>query len=315
MKTSKIKFVIFAIIIAAAIVSGIVIVNNNNNSKFQQQLKLGNEALLNLDYEAAITAFANAIGLNPKDVQAYLGITKAYVAMDDFKNACEYLSKGRVEIPNPSILTLLDSLTAEDFVSLGNEFIIQGDQDSAKDAFEEALKKDPTNEEAQKGMEDAETLLDSENSQDGDSSQDDATSSNGATSEDDAPFDESNANSATNTMGLTVITEAEFNSRIMYDIPIALVVEDDNEYCQSIVAAIDSIMQSNGFTKIPEMTSDMIARTYPVRFDEDVQTAASDIAMDMEMLHMGGSRGTTYCLTYIQEAANGYVFTYLMTKN
>lgn len=200
MKTSKIKFVIFAVIIAAAVVSGIFIVNNNNNSKFQQQLKLGNEALLNMDYEAAVTAFANAIGLNPKDVQAYLGITKAYVAMDDFKNACEYLSQGRVEIPEPSILTMLDFLTAEDFVSLGNEFLAQGNQDSAKDAFEEALKKDPANEEAQKGMEDAETLPDSENSQDGNSSQDDATSGDNAQGNDVLPDQEANTASPEDTV-------------------------------------------------------------------------------------------------------------------
>ena len=156
MKTQKTKLIIFTVIITAALACGIFIVKSNNNSKFQQQLKLGNDALLNMDYEAAVTAFANAIGLNPKDVQAYLGIAKAYVALDDYGSASEYLSKGRVEIPEPSILTMLDSLTADAFTSLGKEFMAQGDLDSAKDAFNEALKQNPENEEAQKGLEDIE---------------------------------------------------------------------------------------------------------------------------------------------------------------
>lgn len=152
MKTQKTKLLIFTTIIVAAVACGIFIVKSNNNSKFQQQLKLGNDALLNMDYEAAVTAFANAIGLNPKDVQAYLGIAKAYVALDDYGSASEYLSKGRIEIPEPSILTMLDSLTADAFTSLGKEFMAQGDLDSAKDAFKEALKQNPENEEAQKEL-------------------------------------------------------------------------------------------------------------------------------------------------------------------
>ena len=63
-KTQKVKLIIFAFVIVAAIVGGIFIVNKNKDAKFQQQLNLGNEALLNLDYEGAVTAFANAIGID-----------------------------------------------------------------------------------------------------------------------------------------------------------------------------------------------------------------------------------------------------------
>ena len=151
----KIKLLVFALVIAAAVGSGIFIVSQNNTSKFQQQLKLGNEALLNLDYEEAITAFANAIGIDSNSVEAYLGIAEAYIGLNDYGMASEYLSIGYEEIPSPSILSMLDSLTPEDYVSLGKELLTQGNPDLAKDAFEEALKKDPNNEEALKGLEDA----------------------------------------------------------------------------------------------------------------------------------------------------------------
>lgn len=155
MKTQKLKLIIFAMIIIAAIVGGIFIVNKNKDSKFQQQLNLGNEALLNLDYEAAAAAFANAIGIDPKAVEAYLGITKAYVAMEDYEEASEYLYKGWNEIPEPKILSMLDTLSTKDFNALGKEFLSQGNPNLSQGAFEEALKKEPSNEEAQKGLEDS----------------------------------------------------------------------------------------------------------------------------------------------------------------
>lgn len=155
MKTQKVKLIIFAFVIVAAIVGGIFIVNKNKDAKFQQQLNLGNEALLNLDYEGAVTAFANAIGIDPKQVEAYLGITEAYVAMEDYVSASEYLIKGWKDIPEPKILSMLDTLSAKDFNALGKEFLSQGNPNLSQGAFEEALKKEPTNEEAQKGLEDS----------------------------------------------------------------------------------------------------------------------------------------------------------------
>lgn len=155
MKTKKTKYFIFAGIIAIAIVAGIFLANSANKTKLKNQLKLGNEALLNLDYEGAIAAFANAIGINPKDLEAYLGISKAYISLEDYFNASDYLIAGYYSVPAPTILGKLDPIEAKDLVALGNEFLSKGENELAQDAFEEALKKDPTNEESIEGLEQA----------------------------------------------------------------------------------------------------------------------------------------------------------------
>lgn len=148
----KFKIINLAVVLVTIFVCGMIMVGCNKNSKFQEQLNLGTKALLEMNYEEAVAAFANAIKINPKDVDAYLGITEAYVSMGDYGKASEYLLKGRKEIPNISILTMLDFAKAEDLVSLGNEFVAKGDFNLAYTSFEEALKKDPENEEAQKGL-------------------------------------------------------------------------------------------------------------------------------------------------------------------
>lgn len=154
MKKQKSILLIFATFIALTIITGIIITNKNNDSKFRQQLNLGEEALLNIDYEAAIIAFTNAIDLDPKSMDAYLGISKAYIALDDYANASDYLSKGYYSVPAPTILEMLDPIEVKDLVILGNTFLSKKEANLAENAFEEALKKDPTNEEAQKGLED-----------------------------------------------------------------------------------------------------------------------------------------------------------------
>ncbi len=155
MKISKVKVIIFAIVILVSIFVGIFIVNKNGDSKFQKQLDLGNEALLNMNYEDAIVAFDNAIKLNPKSVPAYLGIAEAYVGLGDYEKACEYLEKGYEETGDNSILDMLESLKIDKFVSIGKEYLAEGDPNSAKDAFDEVLNIDPSNEDAKKGVEDS----------------------------------------------------------------------------------------------------------------------------------------------------------------
>lgn len=154
MKTQKTKYLIFAAVITVAVIAGILIAGNGNNSKFKNQLKLGNEALLNMDYEGAIAAFANAIGLNPKDVEAYVGITKAFLALEDYSSASDFLITGYYSVPSPTILNMLEPLSTKELVALGKEFLSEGENSLAEDVFNEALKKDPANEEANKGLED-----------------------------------------------------------------------------------------------------------------------------------------------------------------
>ena len=155
MKTQKTKYVIFAVIIVIAILAGIFLTNSANKTKLKNQLKLGNEALLNLDYDDAVAAFANAIGIDPKALEAYLGISKAYISLKDYNNASDYLITGFYSVPAPTILGKLEPIEAKDLVALGNQFLSKGENELARDAFEQAQKKDPTNEESIEGLEQA----------------------------------------------------------------------------------------------------------------------------------------------------------------
>lgn len=63
-----------------------------------------------MDYEDAILFYEEAIKLNPKNVDAYLKIAEAYVALADYITACEYLNAGYDIAGDVSIWDMLDSL-------------------------------------------------------------------------------------------------------------------------------------------------------------------------------------------------------------
>ncbi len=49
--------------------------------KVGKQLDLGQQYLLNLEYEEAVAAFEIAIEIEPKNVDAYMGMAEAYIGM------------------------------------------------------------------------------------------------------------------------------------------------------------------------------------------------------------------------------------------
>ena len=257
MKTQKLKYIIFTVIITVAVIAGITIVSNGNNSKFKAQLKLGNEALLNMDYEGAITAFANAIGLNPKDVEAYLGISKAYIALEDYSNAADYLSKGYYNVPAPTILGMLEPIEVKDLVSLGNEFLSKGESNLAEDAFEEALKKDPANEDAEKGKEDA--VTNPNYNEDENSNINDNNSSNNNSNEDNNKPNKIKGNALSfvpsdiTFMGYPVTENhyEEWKAALNFsgnDKDPTQIVDRDNEFCDELVCSLENTSNNSDYS-------------------------------------------------------------------
>lgn len=63
-------------------------------NRIARQLELGYRYLENEQYEEAVVAFEKAIGIDAKQVPAYMGEAAAYAAMEDYPNAAAVLERG-----------------------------------------------------------------------------------------------------------------------------------------------------------------------------------------------------------------------------
>ncbi len=99
-----------AVMIAAVIVFLFYI--NSDTVRINRQLELAQRYLLEEDYEQAIAAFEIVIEIDPKNVDAYLGLAEAYVSVDELKNAVRTLEKAAEQTDSEEILDMLEIHTA-----------------------------------------------------------------------------------------------------------------------------------------------------------------------------------------------------------
>ncbi len=81
--------------------------------KVGKQLDLGQQYLLNLEYEEAVAAFEIAIEIEPKNVDAYMGMAEAYIGMGEPEKAIRILKKGYRETEDEELGSLLEQLEAD----------------------------------------------------------------------------------------------------------------------------------------------------------------------------------------------------------
>ena len=86
---------------------------NQPSKKAKEQLDLGQQYLLSMDYEEAIAAYEIAIELEPKNTEAYLGMAQAYIAMGESQKAIKILKRGYLETEDEEIKELLSELEEE----------------------------------------------------------------------------------------------------------------------------------------------------------------------------------------------------------
>lgn len=63
----------------------------------REQMRLGDRYLDELDYERAVAAFEEAIEIDPKNVDAYMGLAQAYAGLQDYQKAIDVLLEGENE--------------------------------------------------------------------------------------------------------------------------------------------------------------------------------------------------------------------------
>ena len=93
-------FIIFAVIFAVA-VSGDK--GENTQTVMSEKLSLGQKFLLDLEYDKAVAEFTAVIDIEPKNVDAYMGLASAYMGMGEKEKAIETLEKGLMETDDETI--------------------------------------------------------------------------------------------------------------------------------------------------------------------------------------------------------------------
>ena len=82
-----------ALVLLLAVITGITTFGGSER-KLQEQLELGAKYLEEMDYEQALVAFNAALEIEPKNVDAYLGIVEVYIRTNEFELALETAKEG-----------------------------------------------------------------------------------------------------------------------------------------------------------------------------------------------------------------------------
>ena len=112
-KASKKKIYVFAGIALAVIllaVIGIIAYSNAPAVRMQKRLDLGNRYLSEMEYEKAIAEYEAVIEIDPKNVDAYIGLADAYIGLGQSDKAIEVLEKGYDSTNDERLKAMLDEL-------------------------------------------------------------------------------------------------------------------------------------------------------------------------------------------------------------
>ena len=127
--------IIAAVILVLAAGIGFGIYNSPSN-RLSRQLDLGQKYLEEMDYEQAKIAFEEAIAIDPKCAEAYLGHADANLGMNRYQDAFDILKQGLDA-------TAGDETLISDYTRVGMEcsetYLEKNDYESALNVFDELL--------------------------------------------------------------------------------------------------------------------------------------------------------------------------------
>ena len=75
--------------------------------QLKEQLELGQNYLLEMNYEEAVVAFSKAIELDPKSLEAYEGLTNVYIAQGQYDEAYVVFSQAEENITEENVIEKL----------------------------------------------------------------------------------------------------------------------------------------------------------------------------------------------------------------
>lgn len=113
MKKKK-RLVIGVIMLLALLLVGFVTVKASQDSKLRKEIEIGNKYLSEGRYEEAILAFEKIIEVDPKNVEARVGLAKAYVGIKQYGKAEKVLTDGiKLTAKKPLLYTTLADVYLE----------------------------------------------------------------------------------------------------------------------------------------------------------------------------------------------------------
>ena len=110
-KFRVVLYIIIAAVIAAAVIFAAAGSGMDSTSVLNEKLELGQKYLVELDYSNAVLEFTDAINIDPKNPDAYIGLAEAYIGTGDTEKAIETLESGYEETGDERIKKMLDELT------------------------------------------------------------------------------------------------------------------------------------------------------------------------------------------------------------
>ena len=111
----KTRIMIYILIAAAVVIMGILALlsNKNGTPSADKHIELGQSYLIELSYDKAVLEFTQAIEIDPKSPEAYIGLAETYIGLGDIEKAVETLERGLAETADEKIKALLDELIDE----------------------------------------------------------------------------------------------------------------------------------------------------------------------------------------------------------
>lgn len=121
--------IVVAIVIVTVLgVGGYVLSQSGSSGQKENMLELGQQYLDELEYEQAIACFETYLEIDPKCVDAYLGLADAYIGRRDYRKALEVLEEGYAVTGDPGL---------QERISQIEESLAEGSNDSYEKADED----------------------------------------------------------------------------------------------------------------------------------------------------------------------------------
>ena len=79
--------IIVVLLVVIGVITAVTVSGSSNTKAVLKQLSLGEKYLSELDYEKAVVAYNKVIEIEPRNLQAYLGLAEAYEGLDQTEDA------------------------------------------------------------------------------------------------------------------------------------------------------------------------------------------------------------------------------------